>query len=75
VSVLFVFSPFLKNILLGLSFSKRFNTLDGKTDLLTDLLGGKQGWKYPVTLLTGLVWSKSLKVILIKECIKLFVGY
>jgi hypothetical protein len=30
--------------------------LDGKTDLLTVLLTGKQGWKCPVTLLAGLLW-------------------
>ncbi len=39
--------------------------LDGKTGLLTDLLGGKQGWKCPVALLTTCCGSKSLQVILI----------
>ena len=38
--------------------------LDGKTGLLTGLLGGKQGWKCPVTLITTCCGSKSLKVIL-----------
>ena len=39
--------------------------LDGKTDLLTGLLAGKQGWKCPVALLATCCGSKSLKVILI----------
>ena len=39
--------------------------LDGKTGLLPDLLVGKQGWKYPVSLLATFCGSKSLKVILI----------
>jgi hypothetical protein len=39
--------------------------LDGKTDLLTGLLEGKQGWKCPVALLATCCGSKSLKVILI----------
>ena len=38
---------------------------DGKTGLLTGLLGGKQGWKCPVALLATCCGSKSLKVILI----------
>jgi hypothetical protein len=38
--------------------------LDGKTDLLTGLLAGKQGWKCPVALLATCCGSKSLKVIL-----------
>jgi hypothetical protein len=39
--------------------------LDGKTGLLTGLIGGKQGWKFPVDLLATCCGSKSLKVILI----------
>ena len=39
--------------------------LDGKTDLLTGLLAGKQDWKCPVVLLATCCGSKSLKVILI----------
>ena len=39
--------------------------LDGKTGLLTVLLKGKQGWKYPVFLLATCCGSKLLKVILI----------
>ncbi len=39
--------------------------LDAKTGLLTGFLSGKQGWKYPVALLTTCCGSKSLKVILI----------
>jgi hypothetical protein len=38
---------------------------DGKTDLITGLLTGKQVWKYPVSLLVTSCGSKSLKVILI----------
>jgi hypothetical protein len=40
-------------------------SLDVKTDLLTCLIGGKQGWKCPVVLLMTCCGSKSLKVILI----------
>ena len=39
--------------------------LDGKTDLLTGLLAGKQDWKCHVSLLVTFCGSKSLKVILI----------
>ena len=39
--------------------------LDGKTGLVTVLLGGKQDWKCPVTLLATCCGFKSLKVILI----------
>ena len=39
--------------------------LDGKTGLLTGLLGGKQGWKCPVSLIATCCGSKLLKVILI----------
>ena len=42
-----------------------YDTFDGKTDLLTGLLGGKQGWKCPVSLLVTCCGSKLLKVILI----------
>jgi hypothetical protein len=39
-------------------------TLDVKTGLLTGLLTGMQGWKYPVVLSQTCYGSKSLKVIL-----------
>jgi hypothetical protein len=39
--------------------------VDVKTDLITELLPGKQGWKCPVALLATCCGSKSLKVILI----------
>jgi hypothetical protein len=39
-------------------------TLDAKTGLLTVLLTGIQGWKFPVALSQTCYGSKSLKVIL-----------
>ena len=44
---------------------RKTSSLDAKTDLLTGLLAGKQGWKCPVALLATCCGSKSLKVILI----------
>ncbi len=41
------------------------DTFDTKTDLLTGLIAGKQGWKCPVALLATCCGSKSLKIILI----------
>ena len=45
--------------------------LDVKTGLLTGLLAGKQGWKWPVALLMTCCGSKSLKVILIEASLDL----
>jgi hypothetical protein len=46
-------------------YNERLKDLNVKTELLTGLLAGKQGWKCPVALLATCCGSKSLKVNLI----------
>jgi hypothetical protein len=54
----------VSDILFSMTMDDQIPVLDAKTDLLTGLLTGIQGWKCPVALSQTCYGSKSLKVIL-----------